>query len=149
VSVQIRLVARLCAALWLVVLVGAVAGRVVGGAVATQEAAPRGGRLAAAVLLANARLIAVLLVAAVLVTRVPQWRPIVDAVIGALLGVNALAVGGAIGAGGSEVVGSLAHLPLEWAALAVGLRSGLRWAAGSLVLVVLAAGVEAWVPVLG
>ena len=161
-SVRLRLAWRLYAALWLALLAGAVGGWVLDDAPASRVTA-RGGRdVFTAVVATNGRLIGVLVLGALLVARVPEWRPPLDVVIAALLAVNAFAVGAAVGAGGLDVTRTLAHLPLEWAALAAGAtvygaarsgdlraRAGLRWAGVSVAFVVLSAGVEAWAPVLG
>jgi hypothetical protein len=162
VIAQLRVAAGLYAALWLALLVGAAAGRVVDGARPVPAGTSGGGGLIASVVATNARLIGVLALAAVLVARVPAWRPPLDVVVAALLAVNALAVGAVVGTGGREVARSLAHLPLEWAALAAGatlyaaarrralrLRAGLCWAMAAVALVVVAAGVEAWAPPVG
>jgi hypothetical protein len=153
--------AAIYAGLWIATLVGAAAGVLVGGA------APGGGRSAGISLFAsalgtNARLLAVLALAALLVAALPAWRPVLDAVVGALALVNPIAVGAALGAGGPDVALAVPQLPFEWAALAGGLALYVRarrrslaartWiqAGGAVVaLLVLAAGVEAWAPELG
>jgi hypothetical protein len=162
VTAQLRVAAGLYAALWLALLVGAAAGRLVDGSRALPVGTSGGGGLFATVVATNARLIGVLALAALLVARVPAWRWPLDVVVAALLAVNALAVGTVVGAGGRELARSLAHLPLEWAGLAAGatlyaatrrgalsLQVGLRWAIAAVALVVMAAGVEAWAPLVG
>jgi hypothetical protein len=159
---QLRLAGRLYAALWLALLVGAVGGSLVGGSQAVSVNSSGGGELFERVVATNGRLIGVLALAAVLVARIPEWRRPIDVAVASLLGISALGVGAAVGAGGGEVTRSLAHLPLEWAALAAAatayvtarrgalrLCAGLCWAAVAVVIVVLAAGVEAWAPALG
>jgi hypothetical protein len=162
VTAQLRLAAGMYAALWLTLLVGVAAGRVVDGSRALPVSSTGSGALVARVVATNARLIGVLALAALLVARVPAWRPPLDVVVAGLLAINAFTVGAVVGAGGREVARSLAHLPLEWAALAAGatlytaarrgalrLSAGLCWSAVAVALVALAAGVEAWAPAVG
>ena len=83
--------------------------------------------------------------------------PLLDALVALGLAVNAGLVGLALGAYGSALLPWLPHVPLEWAALAIGLAAYLRArrlaprvrdvaSAGALAVVplVLAAAIEAW-----
>lgn len=69
----------------------------------------------------NARLAGATLLAAAIVPRLPGWaRRLVDALLAALLSLNAGAVGLALGAYGRRVAAATAlHLPLEFAALSL------------------------------
>jgi hypothetical protein len=72
-----------------------------------------------AVAAGNLRLAVAVLLAALLVGLRPAIRPALDVVMGALAGVNATAVGVALAAYGTRLLGAAAHAPLELAAFAV------------------------------
>jgi hypothetical protein len=75
--------------------------------------------------LANLRVLGLLLLAA-LAARERRLVPVLDAVVAAVLGVNVVLVGLALGAYGPPLLRWLAHVPLEWAGLAVGLAAYAR-----------------------
>jgi hypothetical protein len=158
----VALVPRVYGVLWAITFVGVLASSLLGGAGGMQVTARRGRGLFVDVLTTNGRLVGAISLAALAVALVPAWRVVLDVVVAALLGANALAIGAALGATGPHVAGWLAHLPVEWAALAVAAalylearrrptdrRSLGTWALGALGLVVLSAGIEAWGPRLG
>jgi hypothetical protein len=75
--------------------------------------------------LANLRVLGLLVLAA-LAVRERQLRPALDAVVVLIIGANVALVGLALGAYGLPLLPSLAHVPLEWAGLAVGLAAYAR-----------------------
>ena len=74
---------------------------------------------AIAVAASNLRLAGAVLLAALLVGLLPETRPALDIVMGALAGLNATAVGVALAAYGTRLLAVAAHAPLELAAFAV------------------------------
>ena len=77
---------------------------------------------------ANARVLAAVLIAALAVQAAPRLKPTLDAVVGLVIGANAVLVGIAAGAYGARALPWLVHLPLEWAAVgtAVGVYATAR-----------------------
>lgn len=114
------------AALWATTLAAAaVVGCVPGLAGATRDALglalrPHPGSLeqAATILATNARATALIFIAAAVAARLRPLRAPLDAWVIATLALNAMLVGAALGAHGTDAVPWLVHLPLEWAALA-------------------------------
>lgn len=109
-----------------------------------------------AIWLTNLRVLGLLLLAA-FAARERGLVPVLDVLVSLTLGVNVAFVGLALGTYGPPLLPWLAHIPLEWSGLAVGLAayitarehtSGLpqiaRAAAGAAALLGLAACVESW-----
>jgi hypothetical protein len=86
---------------------------------------PTGFDQAIAIWLANLRVLGLLLLAA-LAARERRLTPALNAVVAVVLGANVVLVGLALGAYGLPLLPWLAHVPLEWAALAVGLAAYAR-----------------------
>ena len=150
-------------ALWATTLaIGAVVAAVPGLSASTRDALglalePHPGSLgqAASILFTNARAVAFILVAGLVVAHV-RWlaRPL-DAWVALTLALNATLVGAALGAYGRTALPWLVHLPLEWTALAISATEYLRVRKGDdrlrarraavvLVLLVIAAGLESY-----
>jgi hypothetical protein len=68
----------------------------------------------------------VLIGCAALVARRPALRSITDGLLAAAVGANAALVGAALGAYGPSLSPWLAHVPLEWAGLAIALGAYAR-----------------------
>jgi hypothetical protein len=154
-------VGRVFAALWALTALAAVVAVAVPGLASglrgwfAFEPGRSGGQLAA-VWVANVRVVGFVLLAAVAVGA--RWPVrMLDALVAVVLGGNVVLVGLAIGAHGPALAPWLAHLPLEWAGLAVALaaylsarrtpsclRTLLRAAGLSAGLLALAAAVEVW-----
>jgi hypothetical protein len=150
------------AALWSATFLGAVAGRVIRDGPVVTAAPTRGVPVMVNASVTNARLIAAIALAGLLVQRVRAWRRPLDVTVTTLVALNTVAVGAAVGSGGRGVARELVHLPLEWAALAaavvlygLGRRGALTWstaarcAAASAGLLLFAACAEAWGPTHG
>ena len=71
------------------------------------------------VLLHNARPVVGILIAACVASRLGRARVVLDVALTAIAAVNATLIGAALGAYGTRIVGRLAHLPLEYAALTI------------------------------
>lgn len=156
------LAARVYGGLWAATVAGVAAGALVGGTRPAPTIEVTTGALFVDVVATNARLVAAITLAAVMVAADLVWRAVLDVVIAAMLAVNMLAVGAAIGATGVQLTVSLAHLPIEWAAFAVATAAYLEARCGpvcarqvaargfgALALVLAGAGVEACGPRLG
>jgi len=133
----LRLFLRASALLWGITLVAALAVVVIPGAgPAAREAfgfrldATERGSLsdAASYFTTNVRVLAAILLAGWARSRTVHLAPLLDALVGTVILVNAAVVGTALGAYGMPTVRWLLHLPLEWAAFALGLAAySARW----------------------
>ena len=76
---------------------------------------------ALAITTANARVLGAVLLAALAVRAAPVLKPALDALVGLVVGANAVLVGIAAGTYGARALPWLIHLPLEWAAVGTAL----------------------------